>query len=171
MDVTKDISRRKLLQVLGSSVAGMSLAPFAPMLPAPLDLEKLTAARPVLIGDSYPRLARDLHDIFEYEKIHSIYSTDPYESLEICRTQPISVFFVDFNYPMLRDIDGFDVIQMLKNDSKTRHIPIVFITARMGKENQDRGIKLGAEAYFLKPYDAEEMNVFARHLLMTRVKW
>jgi CheY-like chemotaxis protein len=51
---------------------------------------------------------------------------------------------------MMPKINGFDVLDILKNTPKTSYIPIIIITALGGKEEIDKAKKLGAESYLEK---------------------
>ena len=63
---------------------------------------------------------------------------------------------------MLPGIDGLDVCKLLKNDSKTRHIPIIMLTAKGEESDIVTGLELGADDYMTKP--------FSPKVLMARVK-
>lgn len=52
---------------------------------------------------------------------------------------------------MMPGMDGYEVCRLLKSDPKTRHIPIVFITAMSDTEDETRGLELGAIDYITKP--------------------
>lgn len=53
---------------------------------------------------------------------------------------------------MMPDIDGYEVCRKLKLDPKTRHIPIIFLSARTGQGHIERGLSLGAQGYITKPF-------------------
>ena len=53
---------------------------------------------------------------------------------------------------LLPDIDGFDVCRHLKSNSKTRHIPIIFLTTLNEMEDETKGLELGAVDYLIKPF-------------------
>jgi PAS domain S-box-containing protein len=53
---------------------------------------------------------------------------------------------------MMPDMDGYTVCRRLKNNEKTRHIPIIFITAKTEIESENRGFELGAVDYITKPF-------------------
>ena len=52
---------------------------------------------------------------------------------------------------MMPDMDGYEVIQRLQADEATRDIPVIFVTARVNDEDEQRGLSLGAADYITKP--------------------
>ncbi len=51
---------------------------------------------------------------------------------------------------------GFEVLEILKSDAKTSHIPVIIISAKIEQREIDRGLSLGAYAYLIKPLDIEK---------------
>jgi DNA-binding response OmpR family regulator len=168
MTATKNISRRKLLQVLGSSAFGSALAPFASMMPAPLELEKLTAARPIVWVDDDKYLLEGWYDIMRLENIHTIPCLDPRDAFNICLTEPVSMLVSDIVMPHM---DGYGLVRKLRLDARTRNLPFMFVTPRGEAEAVQYGYCFGASAYVVLPCTPEEIIRIIRHLLMTRVKW
>ncbi len=52
---------------------------------------------------------------------------------------------------MMPEMDGYEVCQQLKADSKTRDIPVIFLTAKTEEEDEAHGLDLGAADYITKP--------------------
>ena len=52
---------------------------------------------------------------------------------------------------MMPEMDGYDVLAELRADPATRHIPVVFVTAMDGTEDEERGLDHGAVDYITKP--------------------
>ncbi|MBU1170522.1 MAG: response regulator [Proteobacteria bacterium] len=63
------------------------------------------------------------------------------------RQQP-DLILLDINMP---GMDGFDVCRHLKEDEKTRDIPVIFITSESDVKDQTKGFELGAVDYITKP--------------------
>ena len=73
-----------------------------------------------------------------------------------------NLILLDISMP---DITGFEYCTMLKNDVKTRDIPVIFISALDAMEDRVKGFRLGAVDYISKPFEKEEVNVrLATHL-------
>ena len=53
---------------------------------------------------------------------------------------------------MLPELDGFEVCERIKKNPKTRHIPIILLTAKKTPEDLSRGEAVGADQYITKPF-------------------
>ena len=71
---------------------------------------------------------------------------------------------------MMPEKDGFEVVETLKNDERTSHIPIVLLTARATVTDRIAGLRRGADAYLAKPFVEEELLVVVANLLESRRK-
>jgi len=58
---------------------------------------------------------------------------------------------------MMPDIDGFEVLRKLRLDQETEHIPIIFVSARAGRQHIERGLSLGAQGYITKPFKPDDL--------------
>lgn len=66
---------------------------------------------------------------------------------------------------MMPGLDGFEVIQRIKNNPDAKDIPIIFLTAKQENENIVRGFNLGAVDYVAKPFQREELLVRIKNTL------
>lgn len=53
---------------------------------------------------------------------------------------------------VMPDMDGYEVCEILKKDEKTKDIPVIFVTANSSSEDEEKGFKLGAVDYIIKPF-------------------
>jgi CRP-like cAMP-binding protein len=58
---------------------------------------------------------------------------------------------------MMPELDGYGVINLLREHDRTQGVPFVFITARTEKEDVRRGMNLGADDYITKPFFKDEL--------------
>ncbi|MEM6697214.1 MAG: ATP-binding protein, partial [Bacteroidota bacterium] len=66
---------------------------------------------------------------------------------------------------MMPEKDGFEVCETLKNDARTKHIPIILLTARADQEDLIHGLSVQANAYLKKPFDKKELLLTIENLL------
>ncbi len=64
--------------------------------------------------------------------------------------------------------DGMVITEILKNDIRTSHIPIIILTAKGSMEQQIEGLKLNADAYIVKPFNIQYLEENIRSLLKNR---
>ena len=70
---------------------------------------------------------------------------------------------------MMPEMDGYEVCTRLKANATTQHIPVIFITAMTGQEDEARGLALGAVDYITKPINPELVQARVRnHLELKR---
>ncbi|WP_394953725.1 response regulator transcription factor [uncultured Helicobacter sp.] len=81
---------------------------------------------------------------------------------ESCKIQSPSLVVLDV---MLPGMSGFEVLQQLKNSSKTRHIPILLLTALSSEYDKVKGLDLGADDYLTKPFGVMELLARIRAML------
>jgi len=63
------------------------------------------------------------------------------------------------------EMDGFEAAQMLKDNEQYKNIPVIFLTSTIDEPTKDRGLKLGAVDFILKPFEKSELlEKIARNL-------
>ena len=71
------------------------------------------------------------------------------EALELLKESTPDLILLDIIMP---GMSGFDVLKALKEDERTRPIPVVVITGLADEENEEQGLLLGASDYIVKPF-------------------
>ena len=66
---------------------------------------------------------------------------------------------------MMPNVNGWQVAEHLKADPATRHIPIVFLSARAMEADVRKGTALGVQAYVTKPFDPIDLMELVNRLL------
>ncbi|MEO0789340.1 MAG: response regulator, partial [Bacteroidota bacterium] len=69
---------------------------------------------------------------------------------------------------MMPQMDGYSFTQRLKSGLSTSHIPIILLTAKATSAEKVEGLKTGADAYLVKPFQREELLVRIEQLLLLR---
>jgi len=66
---------------------------------------------------------------------------------------------------MMPEMDGYEVLELMKSNNETMKIPVLFITAADSETNESKGLSLGAVDYISKPFNPEVVKVrVANHL-------
>lgn len=76
------------------------------------------------------------------------------DALEHARREQTSLVVLDL---MLPGMSGFDVLEQLRADDRTRGVAILMLTARREEPDRIRGLSLGADDYLTKPFSPEEL--------------
>ncbi|MBW2239680.1 MAG: response regulator [Deltaproteobacteria bacterium] len=64
---------------------------------------------------------------------------------------------------MLPDTDGFSIFRLLQQNERTKDIPVIFVTVK--EEEKEKGIKMGAGGYIVKPFREEELKETIKSIL------
>ena len=87
-------------------------------------------------------------------------ASDPGTALELAGGEPRpDLILLDVDMP---GATGFELIALLKEDGKTAHIPVVFLTGRTDPQDQTEGFQLGAADYITKPINAAVLRARVR---------
>ncbi|MBC7777896.1 MAG: response regulator, partial [Phycisphaerae bacterium] len=69
---------------------------------------------------------------------------------------------------MMPKKNGFEVVEALKSNPSTSHIPFILLTAKAAIESKIQGLRHGADAYLTKPFRADELVTYIENLLLSR---
>ncbi|WP_373989928.1 response regulator [Duganella sp. BuS-21] len=136
----------------------------APSLPRAFDDDRalFSASEPsrgrlVLVVEDDAAFARILYELAHEKKYHCLVAFDADEGLALAREYRPDAIMLDIRLP---DRSGLSVLQLLKDDAQTRHIPVHVVS---GSDNGEAALHLGAIGFALKPTTREQlMEVFRR---------
>ncbi|MDH1212210.1 response regulator [Pseudomonas chengduensis] len=142
-------------------VAAVAAAPAMPRAPAPFadDREHLDerGGRRVLVVEDEVRFARILFDLAHELGYACLVATCADEGLELARQYRPDAILLDMRLP---DGSGLGVLQRLKDDPQTRHIPVHVVSV---EDQSEAALHLGAVGYALKPTSRDQLkDVFGR---------
>jgi two-component system alkaline phosphatase synthesis response regulator PhoP len=87
------------------------------------------------------------------------------DGLEAARSDPPDLVLLDL---MLPGVDGLEVCREMKRDPKTRHVPIVIVSAKGEESDIVAGLELGADDYITKPFSPQILLARVRAVLRRR---
>ncbi|MGP1716769.1 MAG: response regulator [Methylophilus sp.] len=134
--------------------------PQKPVEPAPLAMPAFPddrdniqhANRLVLIIEDETDFAKILYDISHEMQYSCLVAHSAGEGLRLAKTFKPQAILLDIRLP---DASGLTVLQQLKEDPETRHIPVHALSAT---EQQDAALQLGAIGYAVKPKTRDELK-------------
>jgi two-component system chemotaxis response regulator CheY len=85
-----------------------------------------------------------------------------FEALRQLPRERFDLILTDINMP---DINGLELVSFVKTNSTYRDIPLVIVSTEGSDRDRDKGMRLGADAYLVKPFDPEELRGIARSLM------
>ena len=101
---------------------------------------------------------RDIVELLRYNLQEAGFKTDYVrngaDALHRAVEQSPDLILLDL---MLPEVDGLIVCRLLKNDPRTKNIPIVMVTAKTEEKDRIAGLELGVDDYITKPFSPKEV--------------
>jgi DNA-binding response OmpR family regulator len=107
----------------------------------------------ILIIDDEPAILSNLQDMLELSGHTVLAAADGLEGVRLAATHP-DLILCDIGMP---GMDGYQVIGAVQGLAGCADIPFIFLTARADREDQRRGMALGADDYITKPFTEREI--------------
>ncbi len=129
--------------------------------------EKFNVDRPVLlITEDHPEMrafiAQTLAPYF------SIMQAENGEvALSILKANTIDIVISDVMMPVM---DGFELLEAIKQDESLHHVSLVMLTARADQEDKLHALAMGIDDYLTKPFSAAEFLARIKNILENRIK-
>jgi len=92
---------------------------------------------------------------------------DSSETLSLAEKENPDVILLDILMP---ELDGYEVIKMLKENEKTRDIPVIFITGLDSAEAEELGLQMGAADYIIKPFHSAIVRMRVQNQIELNLK-
>jgi DNA-binding response OmpR family regulator len=113
----------------------------------------------ILIVDDEPEILNAVKYYLEDEDFQVHIAEEGMQALELAETLQPDLILLDVMMPIM---DGIQVCRQLRSRSRTRLIPVIFLTARDAVEDRIQGLEAGGVDYIIKPFNNQE--------LMARIK-
>ncbi len=85
-----------------------------------------------------------------------------FEALRCLPREPFDLIVTDINMP---DINGLELVSFAKSNDAYRSIPLIIVSTEGADRDRERGLELGADAYLVKPFEAEYLREVVVDLL------
>ncbi|HEY8462650.1 MAG TPA: diguanylate cyclase [Bacillota bacterium] len=110
----------------------------------------------VLMVDDNPHNLRILTEMMEENGYETIVALSGKKALELVTIEKPDLILLDVKMP---EMDGYEVCRILKADSLTRDIPVIFITVQSDVDDVIKGFESGAVDYISKPFNILELQM------------
>lgn len=110
----------------------------------------------ILIVDDRPENLLTLEGLLDDHHVEPVRALSGEEALAATLDHDFALVLLDVQMP---GMDGYEVAELMRGNKKTRHIPIIFVTATLNAEAQVfRGYESGAVDYLAKPFNPMVLN-------------
>ncbi|MFH1282753.1 MAG: response regulator transcription factor [bacterium] len=116
----------------------------------------------VLLVDEDPQFQDYFQDIYNQIDYNVDVCNDGYEALRCAKVTNPDVIVMDVN---LKSIDGYKLCRKFKEDSYTKSIPLIILTANTRTNDKIKGLECGADDYILKPFSIRELEARMRAVM------
>ena len=89
--------------------------------------------------------------VLELEGYHILQAKDSEEGMMLVKVVPVSLVLLDLRLP---EHNGWEVLEQIKNEPEISEIPVIVFTASAGGLQQEKGLRMGAIDYLVKPLSA-----------------
>src|SRR5690606_29895364 len=106
----------------------------------------------VMVVDDSLTVRRVTQRLLAREGYQVVLAKDGVDALEHLQSVTPDVMLVDIEMPRM---DGFDLTRNIRDDERTRGIPIIMITSRTAAKHRNFAMELGVNEYLGKPYQED----------------
>lgn len=121
--------------------------------PAP-SVQEAGARGSILLADDNADMRDYVRRLLEADGYHVVAVANGREAIAAVQATLPDLVLTDV---MMPEIDGFGVARALRDDPRTRALPIVMLSARAGEDARAEGVEGGADDYLVKPFSAKEL--------------
>ena len=116
----------------------------------------------ILIADDEHKIVMTLEYSFRKNGYEVFIARDGSEVLEILKNEIPDVILLDI---MMPKVDGYTTLTEIKKDEKFKDIKVIFLSAKAGEADIQKGLELGADAYITKPYSIKKLQEKVEELI------
>lgn len=120
-----------------------------------IDKKEILDRKPIaLIVDDSVSVRRFVANTLEKNNYETVLANDGINALEELDKKSFDIVITDLEMPKMH---GYELIEKIREQKKLKDLPIVILTGRAGKKHKDMGIKLGANAFIVKPFKDNDL--------------
>jgi DNA-binding response OmpR family regulator len=113
----------------------------------------------IVVIEDKQTLLKEILTILSYEGFNVVGASNGQAGLQLIQEQKPDLIISDI---MMPGLDGYGVLEALRQDPETATIPLIFLTAKAEKSFMRQGMELGADDYLTKPFTTDELLAAVR---------
>jgi two-component system alkaline phosphatase synthesis response regulator PhoP len=108
----------------------------------------------ILVIEDETQILSNLQEILELADFNVIAAVDGTTGLQLAKSKNPDLIICDI---MMPGLNGYEVLQKLRQEPKCADIPLIFLTAKANRSDLRQGMCLGADDYITKPFEPLEI--------------
>lgn len=108
----------------------------------------------ILIVDDEPNIVMTLEYAFKKKDFEVYIARDGSEAIEILKIKTPNIILLDV---MMPKVDGFETLKIIKKNEALKNTKVIFLTAKSKISDIEKGLALGADKYFVKPFSIRKI--------------
>ncbi len=121
-----------------------------------------TPARILIVEDNYDLREYLQFILSSYETRTAIHGKDALTQLFEAERPLPDLIISDLMMPVM---DGFELVEAIKSDDRSRHLPMIMLTAKINSQTKLKALRIGVDDYLTKPFNEDELLVRIENLL------
>jgi len=85
-----------------------------------------------------------------------------FDALRILPQEKVDLVITDINMP---DINGLELVNFIRNNDHYRTTPLIIISTEGSEKDREKGLRLGADAYLVKPFSPGDLQTLLQKYL------
>lgn len=116
----------------------------------------------ILVVEDDPSIHRLVKTVLQFNGFEVLSAYDGLECLSLLKKNSVNFIILDV---LMNGLSGYELLGRLKSSPNTEDVPVAILTANENNKDMEKGLKLGAVAYFVKPIDPLKFPNEIRNLM------
>ncbi|MFW6295788.1 MAG: EAL domain-containing protein [Halothece sp.] len=122
--------------------------------------------RKILLIEDEALIRENIVELLEPEGFEMLLAENGHQGIQLVQQEIPDLILCDV---MMPEIDGYDVLNFVRQFRKTAIVPFIFLTAKVAKADFRQGMELGADDYLTKPFTRSELLAAIRTQIKKKV--
>lgn len=116
----------------------------------------MSTKKTILIADDSPAMRAMLVSTIEVlGDFRIVEASSGFEALRLLPREKVDLILTDINMP---DINGLELLSYLRNNQNYLTVPVIIISTEGSQKDIEKGKRLGANEYLIKPFDPDRLQ-------------